>query len=241
MNSIDKSSYLIDLDGTLVSAGKVLPGAKALLKCLGERYVVVSNNAEHTPAQLSRHLLKIGLTIPEERIILAGTVAIEMLAREKPRCRVLLLASAALQRYATHCGLSVVRDSADVVLVGRDRLFNYEKLERAANAVRAGAELVVANPDLVHPGRAGRVVPESGALMRAILACTGPVNVRVVGKPEAELFRRGIARLGAEGRPVAVIGDNPDTDGAGAHRLGLEFVSASRGLVAAMPFLEDHS
>lgn len=78
----------------------------------------------------------------------------------------------------------------------RDRSFSHRRPEAASNAIRGGAALVVANPDLVHPGTAGHMVPETGALLQALLACTGPVPHRIVGKPEPSPFLASLAVLG---------------------------------------------
>jgi HAD superfamily hydrolase (TIGR01450 family) len=222
--------YLIDLDGTLMSGRAALPGAMELVERLGERLIIVSNDAEHTPDQLAGRLRAARLPVPAERIVLAGTTALELVAAEQPRSKVMLIASAGLRRYARQLGLEVTDERADVVVLARDRRFTYAKLKRAANAVRAGARLVLSNPDRTHPGSAGAVVPETGALAAALLACTGPVPHLVVGKPEPALFLKGLALLGIERHQGIVIGDNPETDGAGAMRLGLRYIDAAVGL-----------
>jgi ribonucleotide monophosphatase NagD (HAD superfamily) len=147
----------------------------------------------------------------------------------------MFLGSRSLMSYARYLGLRLTTQEPDIVLLARDRRFNYAKLMGAANAIRGGAELVVANPDLTHPGIAGRIVPETGSLLQAILACTGPLPYRVIGKPEAELFRRALARCGATS--AIVIGDNPATDGAGADRLGLPFFPVEGGVNRALSAL----
>ena len=87
----------------------------------------------------------------------------------------MLLASPALRAAARRHKLELVETGAELVVLCRDRNFNYAKLAAAANAVRGGAKLIVANPDLTHPGRSGTVVPETGSLLRAVLACAGNV------------------------------------------------------------------
>jgi HAD superfamily hydrolase (TIGR01450 family) len=228
--AIGAVGYLVDLDGTLMSGRTALPGAAQLVAGLGERFIVVSNDAEHTPAQLAARLRAARLPVPVERIVLAGTTTLELIAREQPRAKVMLIASLALRRYARCLGLDVTDERPDVVVLARDRHFNYAKLMSAANAVRAGARLVLSNPDRAHPGPAGEVVPETGAIAAAVLACTGPVPHEIVGKPEPTLFLRGLALLGIERQACVVIGDNPDTDGAGAIRLGLRYVRAGSGV-----------
>lgn len=215
--------YLVDLDGTLVSGGKPLPWAHELLSRLAGRCVIVSNDAEHTSRQLARMLGLQGLVVPEASIVLAGECAIRLVAVERPGARVLLLASTALRRYATRLGLALTADDAEVVLVGRDRDFSYKSIQLAAGALHRGASLIVANPDGCHPAPDGSPVPETGALAAAILTAAGQPPYRVVGKPQPELFRDGLARLGCEAAAAVMIGDNPETDGAGARAAGIPF------------------
>ncbi len=226
--------FLVDLDGTLVSGTTVLPDARRLLDAIVGRFAILSNNAEHTPLQLARMLRRLGLRVPEDRIVLAGTAALDVVAIEWPGARILLLGSAALQNYARRLGLRPGEAPAEVVVVARDRHFSYARLAAAANAARAGAALVVCNPDRTHPGLNGAVVPETGALFSSVLACAGPVGYRVIGKPEAALFRAGMALLGTSAAETVMIGDNPETDGVGAERLGMGFVHVRGGRLPAM-------
>jgi len=226
----DIRGWLIDLDGTLICGGRAMPGAGAFLDAGAGRFVVVSNDAEHTPAELASHLRRMGLDVPASRMVLAGAVGLDEIATRQPGARVLVLASDALVRHARERGLVPVRTRPDIVFLGRDRRFSHARLALAANAVRAGAELVVANPDLVHPGADGSVVPETGALLAALLSCTGPVNYRLVGKPESTLFEAGLALLDLPKRMVAMLGDNPRTDGEGARRFGLRYVEIAGGV-----------
>jgi len=236
--SSQQCSFLIDLDGTLVRGGTLVPGAMALLDRLRGRFAIVSNDAEHTPHQLTRLLAKLGLAVPPERIVLAGATAIDQVSSESPRAKVLLLASAALRRYARRAGLALASKDPDVVVVGRDRQFSYAKLAVAANAIKGGAALLATNPDTVHPGPGGAVVPETGSLLSAILACTGPVAHRVVGKPEPALFLEALARIGATASDSIVVGDNAATDGLGAERLGMRYIAVGNGAATTLADLK---
>lgn len=228
---MDAAGYLIDLDGTLIAGRTVLPDALWLLEEVRERFAVVSNNAEHTPKQLARALRILGLPIEEEHLILAGTTAIDVIAAEFPKASLLLLGSAALIGYARSKGLRIEGKSSDLVLVTRDRHFTYAKLAAAAEAIASGARLFIAAPDGSHPGANGKPVPETGALAAAILAATGLSDYTVIGKPEKLLFERGCHRLNVRPCDAVMIGDNPETDGLGARRLGMGFLQAERGLI----------
>lgn len=227
--------YLIDLDGTLISGTKVLPDTDWLLGAIPDRYVILSNNAEHTPAQLSRLLGSMGLYVPAKRIILAGSCAIDEIAMAFPRGALMLLGSPALKSYARAKGLRLDAAKPDVVLIARDRNFSYAKLAAAAAALMDGARLFVAAPDLSHPGADGKPVPETGALAAAVIACAGVTDYAVVGKPEPILFEMACRRLGLDFPDAIMIGDNPLTDGLGASRLGMRFHQVHQGAIRS-PF-----
>jgi ribonucleotide monophosphatase NagD (HAD superfamily) len=135
----------------------------------------------------------------------------------------MLLGSPALRVIASRHGLQLDSDRPDIVLLARDRSFSFDKLAAAAKAVQRGARVVLACPDLSHPGPDGEPVPEVGALAAALFACVGEVPHEVVGKPEPTLFKIGCQRLGIEAAQCVMIGDNPLTDGAGAVRAGIPF------------------
>ncbi|MGO4394343.1 HAD-IIA family hydrolase [Variovorax sp. M-6] len=225
---------LVDLDGTLVRQQEAIDGAAQLLAHFHDRYAIVSNNSTHTAQGLSVRLRKLGLRVPPGRIVLAGELAVRQLAQKHPQARVLLAASPALQRYARAQGCQLVQAEADFVLLALDMRFSHARLSVIVNELRRGALLVVTNADATHPGPQGRVVPETGALLAAVVAASGVQPWHVVGKPAPLLFEEGLRCLGAPAEGTVVIGDNPLTDGEGAARLGLAcvLVGESPGAVA---------
>ncbi len=213
---------LLDWDGCVAVNNRILPAAARLIARHSGRVALITNNSTHLPADFTRILDANGLEIPEERIFTAGMEALRHVAAAGGR-RVLMLASPTMRRHALDLGIPLVRENPDLVLLMRDARFTYAKLERAANAVRDGARLVVANADRTHPGLGGRLVPETGALLAALLACLGPDAGRplIIGKPGPLLFERACAHLGIHASDAVMIGDNPETDGEGALQLGI--------------------
>lgn len=230
--------YLIDLDGTLMSGRHLLTGARELLTRLEGRFCIVSNDSEHTPQQLVGRFADLGIRLEASQVVLAGTSALEAIAEHHPGARVMVLGSMPLRAYARRLGLEVDDPHSDVVLVARDRRFSYGKLAAAAEAVTRGASLYVACPDTSHPGPNGQPVPEAGALAAALLACVGPVDHVVIGKPQPAMFRLGCQRLGIDPADGVMIGDNPLTDGAGAAALGLAFWQVVPGKLDAAAIIE---
>lgn len=212
---------LIDLDGTLIREDEPLPGARELLAQFRDRYVIVSNNSTHTAEGVARRLSRMGLKVAPEHIVLAGELAVAHMRREHPHARILLAGSPALLRHAFSRGCELVKAEAEFVLLALDPFFNRARLALMANELRRGARLVVSNSDDNHPGPAGTVVPETGALMAALVSASGVQPWRVIGKPGPLLFEEGLRRLGAAPAGTLVIGDNPATDALGAAQLGM--------------------
>jgi HAD superfamily hydrolase (TIGR01450 family) len=221
---LERPGLILDLDGTLMREQEAVEGAAELLRACHDRYVVVSNNSTHTADQLVRRLRTAGLRIEPQRIVLAGESAVQYLRGRHPHARVLMCASASLRRYALHHGCHLVEEGADIVMLALDKRFNYGLLERVTHELARGARLVVSNIDATHPGPQGRLVPETGALMQAVLACSGQQPLHVVGKPEPAMFEEGMRRLGMRSDEIVVIGDNPATDALGAVRAGMRYL-----------------
>jgi len=222
MLSVAKA-ILLDWDGCIAIGNRILPAAKRLIMQYPGRVAIVSNNSTDLPIDLAAILTRHEVTFPQDRIFLAGVEAMKDLAQAGAK-RVMLLSAPKIRTLAGELGIPLVSDNPDVLVLMRDARFTYAKLEKAANALRRGARLVVANADLTHPGRANRVVPETGALLAALLACTGDSGIepRVIGKPGPLLFERACRHLAVDPEQAVMIGDNPETDGEGALRLGIQ-------------------
>jgi len=223
------SHYLIDLDGTLIRGNTTIPGAAALLEAVEGRYMVVSNNSTDTASTLTRKLKRMGLAVPAKNLLLAGEVAVNWMHATYPGARVYLAATPALRRHAFRLGCQLVEDDPDFVLLGLDRRFDYTRLQQIANFVRDGAKLVATNPDHGHPGAGGRFVPETGALLASVVACSGVQPDHVIGKPAEGLFKEGLRRLKSMAAQTVMIGDNPLTDAAGARAAGMRCLLVGEG------------
>lgn len=217
-------AILLDLDGCVVEDGRLKPGARGFLRAFGERISILSNNSTHTPGQIAALLARAGAWIPEGRIHLAGQVALEEAAQRCGARSVCLLSNATMGRAALALGLNVsLRAPPNAVILLRDTRFSYPRLARAVEGLRTGAPFIVSNPDLTHP-KSGGVIPETGALLAAIMACIDPQTVTpvIVGKPATPLFERALAAAGVTPTEAIMLGDNPATDVAGAHGAGVE-------------------
>lgn len=223
MNTHSTDIYLVDLDGTLIRGNEVLPGGREFCEVYRDRMVVVSNNSTDSAQSLAGFLEGIGLTISPERLILAGETSLEFIKANYEDARVSLVANQTITGLAVAAGINVVTDKADIVLVCRDTSVTYEKLISVSREISAGARLMASNLDRSHPGRNGIPVPETGAIVSAIEACTGTKVGHVIGKPGPYLFEKALDRFGWNRGTAVVIGDNLETDCIGAITLEMRF------------------
>jgi HAD superfamily hydrolase (TIGR01450 family) len=225
----DRQGILLDWDGCVALGDKPHADGIKFVTKFQSRIAIVSNNSTLRPQDICAILKKAGLTFPSERVILAGHQALVRAAQlHKPT---LVLGSLQMKSLARELGIEQVTRNPEVVVLLRDTRFSYARLHLAINALIKGGQLIVSNPDLSHPGVAGAVVPETGALLASILACVPPHVLRmdVVGKPNAPLFQTACAALGIAATQAIMIGDNPSTDIAGARQYDMESILVSPG------------
>jgi HAD superfamily hydrolase (TIGR01450 family) len=221
---------LVDLDGCLAFGNDPHPAASVLLEQLGTCYAVLSNNSTQTPANLAKDLRSRGLTVDPARIILAGALMIDLLAADRRHSSIALFAAPEIENYAVSKGLPLsLADDASLVALARDTAFTYDKLQRGVALLAGGAEFVVSNPDLTHPGRGRVPVPETGSLLKVFQACMPDVTPEIVGKPSPVMFKTALARFGGTAATTIMIGDNPLTDGLGAERAGIRSLLVGPG------------
>jgi len=223
-NGVDaRDGIFLDWDGCVAIGNRVLPGARRLIERNPGRVAILSNNSTHLPDDFALLLRRAGIELPPERIILAGVETVRAAVARRP-ARVMMFASPRLRAFARGQGLALVREAPDLVVLMRDTRFTFARLERAANALHRGIPLIAANADRTHPGPDGQIVPETGALLAALVACAPDAAVTTVGKPGPLLFERACAVLGIDRDEAVMIGDNPETDIRGAENFGIRSV-----------------
>lgn len=218
----DARGYLIDWDGCCAVENKLLPSAVRFLKANAAQTVIVSNNSSNTAEDFQRILSKAGVAMRLDQIILAGVEALAR-AAQFGAARTLVLSDPRMRFLARRMGVAMTSEQPDLIVLLRDTRFTYPRLETVVNALAGQARLIVSNPDVSHPGRAGHIQPETGALLAAIRACVTIPDERIemIGKPNPALFLKGCAVLELEPKSVVMIGDNPATDIAGAEAVGM--------------------
>jgi glycerol-1-phosphatase len=226
----DRPVICCDLDGVVWRGDEPIPGAAegiSELRAAGLRVAFVSNNSSQPIAEVAGKLAAAGVHASSEDVITSAVSAATLLASVlEPDAPVLACAGPGVVEALEAVGLRpVTRPPAVAVVVGLHRGFDFDELDRASGAVRAGARFVATNLDATYPVPGG-MIPGSGAIAAAVATAAGRAP-EVAGKPErpmVDLIRR---RLGSEG---IVVGDRPSTDGALAGALGWPFALVLSGV-----------
>ncbi len=226
--------WIVDLDGVVWLSGEPIGDVGAAIDTLrrrGVRVVYATNNSAPTTEQLLTRLEHSGVTATAEDLASSARAAASLL---DPGQSVRVLAEGGVLEALEQRGVkSAVGDAVDAAVVGWSRSFDFDSLSATAAAARRSQRLIGTNEDPVHPTPDG-LVPGSGALLAAVSTAAG-VTPEIAGKPHEPMaaLMRDAFRFAEGDRSVAMIGDQPLTDGRLAQRLGIAFGLVDSGVTPA--------
>ncbi|HPC84153.1 MAG TPA: HAD hydrolase-like protein [Thermoanaerobaculaceae bacterium] len=241
---------LLDSYGVLIHQHGPLPGALALIgtmNAVGKPYFILTNDASRSPQAASRRYHTLGLAIPPERIITAGSlIAPYFAARGLQGARCIVLGPPDSEQYVLEAGGEVIpaEDDAepDVIVICDESGFPYlETVDAVLTAIfrrlDAGKplHLVLANPDLIFPRGErsyGLTAGSIALVLEAAMALRYPDGLyprfEPLGKPHAPIFEEALRRSGS--RIMVMIGDQLSTDIKGACDFGIDSALVPTGL-----------
>lgn len=220
MGSMGIKGLLTDLDGTLYVGDEPVEGAKEALESLrgaGISLRYVTNTTRKPRRAVRDHMLSLGFEVSEEEIFTPARAAATLLAGKScyPLLDEALLEDLGELRFAS------ARHSPDYVLVGDlGEEFAYGPLNEAFQALMDGAELVALQKNRYWRKEDGLGL-DAGPFVAA-LEYASAKSATVVGKPEESFFRLALEELGTEPSEAAMVGDDPESDVAGARAAGMK-------------------
>ena len=217
---------VLDLDGCVYVGDEPTPGAAGAvdaLRAAGKGVAFVTNDSRHAGEDYVRRLWRAGVRASLGDVVTVGATLQDLLAETRQGRSAFVIGTEAMCRHVTDAGLRLVNGTdgardAEVVVVAGTEDVTYADLRDAAFAARAGADFLAAARDPTYPMPDG-LWPGTGAILAAVERAAGR-TAEVVGKPEPQLFRTALDRLGP-GRTL-VVGDRLDADVAAAARLRLD-------------------
>ncbi len=214
--SLQIDALVCDLDGVIYRGDEPIEGAARAVNALraaGVSVLFATNNSRHTVAEYVTRLEGFGIAAGADEIITSAVVLGEELSAVGVEgARAMVIGGRGLRVAVEEAGAEVVDGAGevDLVAVGWDLEFSYEKMRRAGIAVRGGALFYASNNDATFPASDGTMWPGAGSILASIEMAGGRTAI-VVGKPNEPMVEACARRLGGAHK-VAVVGDRPDTD-----------------------------
>lgn len=222
------TALLLDLEGTVYQAGRLIENAAdaiAALEAHGIRVGYATNTTSRPRATVARELAAMGLSVRPERLFTAPRAARHhLVARGLTRCS--LLARDSLRE--DFDGISFDDDAPQAVVLGDlgDEM-TFARLNRAFRHVLGGAELVTLARNRYWRAADGLTL-DVGAFAAALEYGTGRA-AKLAGKPAPEFWAWALSELGADAANAAVVGDDLESDVAGAQRAGMAGILVRTG------------
>lgn len=223
-------AVLIDLDGTFYreqpGGPVVLPGAVELiakLEARRQKYACLTNSGA-SPRQLARRLADMGAPVHESHIWSCAAAAADyVLQRFPPRPRIFNLATDGTLDLLDGkvSWVQTPDEPCDAVIVAAPVNTHAAPPRQwiALQLLRRGAALVGHCADRVYPSHRGL---EFGAgALTEMLAYAANTQPTYCGKPQPVFFHELCQRLHVEPHRCILLGDNLESDVAGAHAVGM--------------------
>jgi HAD superfamily hydrolase (TIGR01458 family) len=222
-------ALLVDLDGVLYVEDQPIAGARqaiARLRAAGLALRFVTNTTSRSRAQTLTKLHRLGFDVSPAELVTPATLAVRHCLARGSRRALLVMNEEVKEDFA-----ELVEDDgerAQAVIVGDlGAAFAYDVLNRAFRAVMQGADLVALQKNRYWE-RADGLSLDVGPFVAALEYATRREAI-VVGKPARGFFELVLGELGAEPSGAAMVGDDIDSDVAGALAVGLAAVLVRTG------------
>ena len=239
--------FLLDMDGTFYLGNRLLDGALRFIEVLleqGKDFLFLTNNSSKDRRQYAEKIRRLGLQIPEEKVLTSGEATALYLKDHHPGARLYVVGTPALEAEFRAHEFELDEIQPDVVVLGFDTTLTYAKLWRLCDLARAGIPYIATHPDLNCPTETG-FMPDIGAMIAFVKASTGRKPDLVVGKPNRWIVEAAAAKLGLLVDELAMVGDRLYTDIALGRTTGITTVLVLSGEtkpedLASAPFQPDY-
>lgn len=229
------NAAILDMDGVLWRGNQPIGDLRSIfthIHKIGWKVIFATNNATRTPQQYLKHLLSFGVHAESWQIVTSAAAVLYRLNLLFTKCSpIYIIGEQGLIDACSEQGYVHSEADAGAVVVGLDRQLTYEKLKTATLLLRKGLPFIGTNPDLTFPMPQG-LVPGAGAILAALTAASD-IKPLIAGKPEPIMYQIALERLHLLPSQVLVIGDRPETDIAGAQKIGCHTALVLSGVTNA--------
>ena len=216
---------LIDLDGTLYFKGNPIPGAIETLKKLREiglKFLLFTNTDSKSPQTILKFLQDYGFTVNKDELFTPIIALKEFLTKYRNKKSFFVTTAEVEKEFQDFPKVdSNGSEMPDFVIIGdfRDN-WDVNRLNLAFKFIFKGAKLLGTQGNRYFLDRKGEPVLDTGSFVK-LIASAADVVPQIFGKPSKEYFLQALNKLDLAANEVIVIGDDLETDIAGATNMGL--------------------
>ncbi|SER65295.1 HAD-IIA family hydrolase [Psychrobacillus sp. OK032] len=208
-----KSTYILDLDGTLSLGDMLIEGARDFIKQLtvkNKNIYIMTNNSSKTPDYYMDKLINLGLS-DNINVISSLDLAIQFF-REKNLTRIYWVANKEVDAYLASVGLIYDDKSPQGLLLTYDTDITYNKLLKLTELVHRGLPYYATHTDVVCPTELGYSIPDIGTFIELIRLTSGFVPQKTFGKPGLQGIQYVANKDNIKMSEMVMIGDRLYTD-----------------------------
>ena len=212
------SGVLLDISGVLYESDEAVPGAvdavERLRACdLSVRFL--TNSTRRPKKAILKKLAAMGFDVDASEILTPAEAACDWLRQEGFAPHLLV-----------HPDLEEdFRDAPDsdrtaVVVGDAGEYFTYDRLNAAFRKLANGAPFLALAANRVFKDADGELSLDAGAFVHALEFSSGTEPI-LLGKPSPDFFMAGVRSMGCDAQDTVMVGDDAESDVAGALKAGL--------------------
>jgi HAD superfamily hydrolase (TIGR01458 family) len=212
------SCVLLDLAGVIYDGENLIAGARAAVTRLHEAGVpirFVSNTTRSRKQAILDRLDGFGLSVTSDELFTPAQAARAWLGRHDRSPYLLVHPDLAPDFH----GLTGSQGKA-LVVGDAGEIFDYRTLNTAFRELIEGADFLALAPNRTFKDADGKLSLDAGAFVAA-LEFASQRRAVVLGKPSPEFFLSALASMHCSKAEAVMVGDDAETDIAGALRAGL--------------------
>ncbi|WP_338011907.1 TIGR01458 family HAD-type hydrolase [Mesorhizobium sp. ORS 3428] len=209
---------LLDLAGVVYDGDTPIAGAVAAVERLREAGLplrFVSNTTRSPRHRIIAQLAALGVEVADEELLTPALAAVEWLRRHERQPH--LLVHPDLE--AEFSGLRGGNGHA-VVVGDAGEAFDYASLNLAFRELIAGGDFLALATNRSFKDADGQLSLDAGAFVAALEFASGRSPI-VLGKPSPDFFLSALADLNCDATDAVMVGDDAESDVAGALSAGL--------------------
>ncbi|WP_347567181.1 TIGR01458 family HAD-type hydrolase [Mesorhizobium sp. WSM4904] len=209
---------LLDLLGVVYDGDTPITGAVAAIGRLREAQLplrFVSNTTRSPRSAIITQLAAMGIEVADEELLTPARAAVEWLRKHDRQPHLLVHPDLEVEFSGLKGG------SGRAVVIGdAGEAFDHASLNRAFRELVAGADFLALAINRTFKDADGLLSLDTGAFVAALEFASGRSPV-VLGKPSADFFHSALARLNCPAADAVMVGDDAESDIAGALSAGL--------------------